>query len=122
MAHDFAHAYGNVKLAVEGLVAADSLRISLNRASAYFTIINDDDFNKSPGLRLEFRHLRSRLRRDVDYVSGSLTKSLDSTDDDGMKVLAENLFGFMEKMNGPAYEAMIPHPVSDNWEEENEGD
>lgn len=135
MAHNFAHAYSNVKIAVEGLVAADTLRASLNRASEHFEIINDDDFNQAPKLRGEFRSLRARLHRNPKHRKGSMIKSLDNTESADMILLAHNLIGFMEKMESSEYSEMAPHeapssalsssirdPGLDDWDDKNEGD
>ena len=112
MAHDFANAYGNLKIAVEGLIAADPLRSSLNRASAQFKVIDDDDFDKAPRLRAEFRALRARLRRNPLKKDSRAVRCLDNTDSEGMISLAEDLLAFMDKMENSEYEGMVIHKSS----------
>ena len=135
MAHDFANAYGNVKTAVEGLVAADPLRVSLNRASAQFHLIQDSDFDKAPGLRAEFRALRVRLRRNPHDKESKAVRYLDNTDSDGMVLLAKSLIAFAEKMDAPEFDdimnrnkrtegssSLIRDPGPDDWDLEGDLD
>ena len=131
MAHDFAHAYANVKSAVKGLVATDPLRVSLNLASAQFSLISDDDFDKAPYLRAEFRSLRARLRRSPDARVTKNVRYLDNTDSTGMVLLAQDLLDFSNKMDTIEYDGLhvsdansvgiprlIHDPGPDNWDED----
>lgn len=131
MAHNFSNAYSNVKQAVDGLVASDPLRASLNLASKRFSDIDDDDFDKAPLLRGEFRKLRIRLHRNPRHRTGSVIRSLDSMDSDGMILLARDLLAFVNKMEAPEYDQMTSHkaaggvlgslirdPGPDNWDDD----
>lgn len=108
MSHDFVNAYGNVKLAVEGLVAVDTLRDGLNRASSQFKTIDDDDVEKTPMLKAEFRALRARLRRNVDHKRGSVQRSLHAIDSAGMIIFAESLIAFWHKVETNEFATPAP--------------
>ena len=131
MAHDFAHAYANVKGAVKGLVAIDPLRASLNLASSQFSLIDDSDFDKAPYLRGEFRALRARLRRSQDDRPNKNVRYLDNTDSIGMISLAHDLLDFSSKMDAEEYDDLVPRdgstdtirslirdPGPDNWDDD----
>lgn len=129
MAHSFAHAYTNVKLAAEGLVAADTLKVSLNRAYRYFMIINDYQFDEDSQLKEDFKRLRSRLSR-ISIHRVSMISPLEGADDEEMVILAKGVINLFERMGSSEFSSMMSDrptsgvlvslkrdPGPDNWDD-----